>query len=286
MMHVPPGDIPRGTRRAAALSVALFWLCAACTAHRMESTLPPTAAPVSGLHLVWHDEFDGAALDTARWTVHAGPRRDAVNTPDAISVADGVLTITTFTEGGTHYTGFIDTARHFSTTYGWFEARIRFASAPGEWGAFWLQTPTMGQAIGDPGTAGTEIDVVEHRMVDEAGADISDTYSVNLHWDGYGADHKHAGGSGAVPRGAPSLQGAWHTYAVQWSTGGYRFLLDGVEQWASDAGIAHRPEFIRLTCEVADGAWAGHIPLVGYGSRERSTTWMEVDWVRVWQVDQ
>ena len=96
MRHVPPGDARPGTRRASGLSVVLAWLCVGCGAHHTETTLPPTAAPLPGHRLVWHDEFDGAALDTTRWTVHAGPRRDATNTPDAIAVADGVLTIATF----------------------------------------------------------------------------------------------------------------------------------------------------------------------------------------------
>jgi len=266
-------------------TVALLWLLSGC--HGAVRSPAPVAelpsAPLPGYRLVWHDEFDGTALDTTQWTVHVGPRRAATNTPEAISVADGVLTITTFTEGDTHFTGFIGTAHRFLTTYGWFEARIRFESAPGEWGAFWLQTPTMGQAIGDPGTAGTEIDVVEHRLSDDDGTDIGETYSINLHWDGYGADHKHAGGSGAAPPGAPSLQRGWHTYAVHWTADGYRFLLDGAEQWTTQSGVSHRPEFIRLTCEVLDSAWAGRIPSGGYGAREQSTTRMQVDWVRVWQ---
>ena len=273
----------RRTRLGAWRLAASIWLVAACASHRTEPTIAPAAAPLPGYVLAWHDEFDGSALDTTRWTIHAGPRRGAVNTPRAVAVSRGVLTITTFTEGDTHYTGFIDTARHYLTRYGWFEARIRFASAPGEWGAFWLQTPTMGQPIGDPGIAGAEIDVVEHRATDTAGTDIRDTYSINLHWDGYGADHKHAGGSGAPPAGAPSLQGGWHTYSLHWTPEGYRFLLDGVEQWATSEGLSHRPEFIRVTCEVEDGAWAGRVPTRGYGSLQRSTTRMQVDWVRVWQ---
>lgn len=89
---------------------------------------------------------------------YSGPRRHAQNAPDAVTVADGPLTIATFTEGGVHSTGFIDTAGRFLATYGWFEARVRFESSPGEWGAFWLQSPTMGTPVDDVGSAG-----VSHR---------------------------------------------------------------------------------------------------------------------------
>jgi beta-glucanase (GH16 family) len=254
---------------------------------RTAATAPALAAapapPLPGYRLVWHDEFDGSALDTTRWTVYEGARRQAQNAADAVAVAHGLLTITTYTDGGVHRTGFIDTARHFLATYGWFEARMRFESAPGEWGAFWLQSPTMGNPVGDVGAAGTEIDVVEHRAVDAGGRDIANTYSINLHWDGYGAAHQHAGGDGAPEPVAAPLQGGWHTYALHWTEEGYVFYLDGVRQWSSAQGVSRRPEFIKVTCEVQDGSWAGAIPAAGYGARAASATRMQLDWVRVWQ---
>jgi beta-glucanase (GH16 family) len=233
--------------------------------------------------LVWRDDFGGAVLDTAKWTAYAGARRDARNDPAAVSVARGVLTLATWTEDGAHHTGFVDTAGKFAATYGYFEARIRFASSPGEWGAFWLQSPTMGTPPDDVGVAGAEVDVVEHRATDAEGRDIADRYGINVHWDGYGASHQHAGGEGSPPAGAAPLQGSWHTYAVLWTRDRYAFYLDGVEQWATEQGVSHRSEFIKLTCEVQDGSWAGHVPPGGYGAPGRSTTAMQVDWVRAWQ---
>jgi beta-glucanase (GH16 family) len=262
----------------------LLLLCACAGVPRAARTAPDAIAPPRpGYRLVWHDEFDGAALDTAKWTAYAGARRDAQNSPAAVAVSDAALTITTYTEGGVHRTGFIDTANRFLTTYGWFEARIRFESSPGEWGAFWIQSPAMGSTVGDVGAAGAEIDVAEHRLNDVTGADISNSYGINLHWDGYGASHQHAGGIGAPRSGAGPLHGDWHTYAVLWTAEGYTFFLDGVEQWMTRRGVSRRPEFIKLTCEVQDRSWAGRVPAGGYGTRDRSTTRMQVDWVRVWQ---
>lgn len=283
-----PGRRARFVCRMTARSIgralpALLCCAAACGRPLRAPRVPAPEPPRPGYALIWHDEFDGTALDPTRWTAYAGARRDARNSPDAIAVAGGIVTITTWTEGGVHFTGFFDTAGKFLTTYGWFEARIRFESAPGEWGAFWLSSPTIGRPVGDPGTAGTEIDVVEHRATDTSGADISNSYGINLHWDGYGTDHKHAGGHGAPPAGAASLQGGWHTYAMLWTRAGYTFFLDGVEQWTTSAGLSRRPEFIKLTCEVQDRSWAGRVPVGGYGPRDRSTTRMQVDWIRVWQ---
>lgn len=259
----------------------LLLLCACAPRPAQIAPQPPPPRP--GYRLVWHDEFGGTALDTTKWTARAGARRDAQNTPDAVAVAGGLLTITTTSDGGVHSTGFIDTAKRFLTAYGWFEARIRFESSPGEWGAFWLQSPTMGNPLGDVGAAGAEIDVVEHRATDTTGSDISNAYGINLHWDGYGAAHKHAGGTGAPPAGALPLQGGWHVYAVLWTPERYTFYLDDVEQWATSVGVSHRPEFLMLTCEVQDASWAGRVPVGGYGPRGRSRTRLQVDWVRVWQ---
>ncbi len=79
------------------------------------------------------------------------------------------MSITTYTEGGKHHTGFITTKGKHEPTFGYFEARIRFRSTPGEWGAFWMQTPTMGKPLGDVAKAGTEIDIVEHRAARHKG---------------------------------------------------------------------------------------------------------------------
>jgi beta-glucanase (GH16 family) len=254
--------------------------CARVPPPTVVASLPP---PPPGYHLVWHDEFDGRALDTTAWTVYTGPRRDARNAADAVAVAGGVLTITTYSAGGSPRTGFLDTAGKLLWTYGWFEARVRFESSPGEWGAFWMSVPHMGEPVGDPGLGGAEIDIAEHRSRDAAGTDISNSYVANVHWDGYGADHKHDGGGGAPPADAPPLQGGWHTYALRWTADGYEFYLDGVQQWATTAGVSRRPEFLKLTCEVHNGGWAGNVPEGGYGARATSATRMQVDWVRVWQ---
>jgi beta-glucanase (GH16 family) len=251
-------------------------------------TVTPTAPggspvpPLPGYQLAWEDEFQGTALDTSKWTAMTGPRRDAQNTQDAVAIHDDLLGITTFTEAGVHKTAFLTTEGKFEATYGYFEARVKFQDAPGEWCAFWLQSPTNGQPMGDPARAGVEIDVVEHRVTDQGGWQLADYVALNLNWDGYGPERQNRQRVTTVPGGA-ALQGQWHTYGLLWTPTGYTFYVDAIPLWTIAEAVSQRGESLQLTCEVDDGSWAGFVPKGGYGDRASSTTGMQVDWVRVWQ---
>jgi beta-glucanase (GH16 family) len=238
--------------------------------------------PGSGWQLQWSDEFTGTSLDTSKWTVHTGSRRDAVNTADAISVGGGHLTITTYTSGGTNYTGFLGTKEHFQATYGYWEARINFQDSPGEWSAFWDQSPTMGNPLGNPAVAGTEIDTVEHRVTDGS-RDISNQAQSTIHWDGYGANHQSVTSGLRNNPGGTSLQGNFHLYALQWSPSAYQFYIDGIQIWSTSRAVSQRSEYIFLTSEVQNHSWAGNIPSGGYGSLTTSHTKMMVSYVRVYE---
>jgi beta-glucanase (GH16 family) len=245
---------------------------------------------------VWSDEFEGTTLDLTRWSYRAtGPRGDGTLTPDAVSVGDGVVTIKAYTDEGRHHSGMISTQRHgsagFEQAYGYFEARARFESASGQWSAFWLQSPTIGSPLGDPATAGVEMDVAEARArcvtasttaashACSPDVDISDRIQQAVIWDGYGPQRK------AVVQLSDPLAGlgagSWHTWAVSWTPTKLTFYYDDIPTWSTSGPISRRAQYVILSSEV-DAAFAGAIPAAGYGSREQSTTGMQVDYVRVW----
>jgi beta-glucanase (GH16 family) len=238
------------------------------------------AAPPSTYQLVWQDEFKSHALDLTRWKAATNRRDSAQLTPDAVSVDDEGLHIRTYSANGQHYTGFLTTTGLYQPRYGYFEAKIRFQDAPGGHCAFWLQSPQMGKMIGDPQHAGVETDIMEHRLTDMKGKDISRLASFNLHWDGYGQYHQHAGGQWLAPQ---SLDGSWHTYALLWTADAYVFYVDDQERWRSSVAVSQTGQDIRLTCEIKDKGWAGSIPAGGYGDAQHSPYRMDVRWVRVWQ---
>jgi beta-glucanase (GH16 family) len=264
--------VPKVLSRASHLALtcaAVLWFAA---------TPPPALAqPPEGYVLKWADEFDGTQLDPSKWKQwRPGKRRDATNVPEAVSVRDGFLTITTYTEDGKHFTGMIGTAGLFETRYGYWEARMKFDDAPGTWSCFWSESPTMGNPVGDVATAGLEIDFVEHRQMDNDGKDIANTANFTLHWDGYGKDHKvkwHATEDLKLGNG-------FHTYGCEWTETEYRFYIDGKVRWTADGPISKRPQFVILSTEVDDKSWASHIPKEGYGDRDTSEVKLVVDYVR------
>ena len=109
-----------------------------------------------GYRLVWHDEFSGPKLDMKKWAYRElGKREHAVVTKEAVKLdGKGSLHLTTFEKNGTLYTGMIGTQGLFQQKYGYFEARIRFQRLQGHHGAFWLQSPTYGKVLNDPGRSG------------------------------------------------------------------------------------------------------------------------------------
>ncbi len=238
------------------------------------------AAPPSGYKLTWADEFGGSALDTNKWSYRQlGQRHDALNVREAVSVAGGLLTITSCTENGQHYTGMIGTEGKFERRFGYWEARLKFADAPGEWSAFWLQTPTFGQPPGDPAAAGMEIDVVEHRACERQGKRLAGQAQHTVHW--VDAD-KHTQSRAHLTEDL-GLDNGFHTYGCEWAERGYRFFIDDKLTWTAPAPVSKRNQYIILSSEVEDNAWAGKIPAGGYGTRAASQTRLLVDYVRFYE---
>ncbi len=240
-----------------------------CGQQREACECPSVDLP--GYQLVWRDEFNGTEIDSSKWTVSAEKWGNATNSASAVSIADGLLTITSYTEQGEHFAGQVE----FSGTvlFGFIEARIRFQSSPGVAARFWLQSYQNGEPVGDPATAGAEIAIAQH-PADKDDNDPSKMVGVSVQWNG----HENWEGYSVT---SPDFNEAWHTWALLWTDIGYEFYMDGVKKWMTSNGVSKHEEHLRFSSTIAD--WVGPIPSGDLGSLANSTTKMEVDWVRVWQ---
>jgi hypothetical protein len=276
----------------------------------------PTAAPLQGAvpqapaflqykdyRLVWHDEFNGPAdtpPDPARWALHLGPRRDALNLEEAARLdGQGHLLITTTRHARAtprpaatqpvaaqpgasppgasqpaatqpqfeYHTGMLSTRGKYEPTFGYLECRYRVQTQPGHWSAFWLQSPEMGKYIADPAKSGVEIDIIEYLATPKYQEKAQHT----IHWDGYGKEHK----SLHVEKVLPGLGADFHTFGLEWTPDEYIYYVDGQETGRMKQAVSHHPEYLILSMEVGD--WADDIAAANLPDG------MVVDYVRVWQ---
>lgn len=135
--------------------------------------------------LVWQEEFDGgeAALDR-RWISQNAPSRHILSSRwrENAVVREGTLRLVNRKEerGGQQWTsGNIWTRERF--TYGYFEARYRYAAAEGTNNSFWLMTNTPGEPAKGKRF---EIDINEGRYPNEINTNIHNWSDITVHSDG------------------------------------------------------------------------------------------------------
>jgi beta-glucanase (GH16 family) len=201
----------------------------------------------AGWTLVWSDEFDGNAVDPAKWDFEIGngffdyrthtwipgwgneELQYYTKNPDNVFVRDSLLHIRAIKESlhGCGYTSArMKTRRRdgtplFTKQYGRFEVRAKVPYGKGLWPALWLLP--QDDAYG-PWAASGEIDILE--IVGERPTE----YLGTIHFGSTFPKrelvthvHKLAGGS---------TVGDFHVYAVEWEPGEIRWLVDG-SVWAT-----------------------------------------------------
>lgn len=226
----------------------------------------PEAPAGAAWKLVWHDDFDGTALDAGKWGVSDHPRRGAWWSPKAVSLdGQGHLAISALKDGDRYLSACVRTAGKFEHAHGYYVARIKLQEQPGHWSAFWLYNACVGK-IGNDGRDGTEIDIMEKPWRD-------DRVQHALHWDGYGKVHRSEGHVASVP----GVMQGWHTFSLWWKADEYVFYVDGKETWRTNAGgVCQVPLYIKLSNEIGD--WAGDI------TKAKLPDQFLVDYVRVYDL--
>jgi licheninase len=193
------------------------------------------------------DEFDGKLGDG--WNVYDGPGHadQGRRTPDAVSFADGIMTITGSPQGDTAGMAW-DPGQH----YGRWEGRVKAPASDESYNALLLLWPDA-----EDFPVGGEIDFME--MMDHT----RQTTNLFLH---YGEDNDQVGGEVQID----ATQ--WHNWAVEWAPTHVAAYVDGKEWWRTENTDILPPRAMHL-CVQLD--W---FPEDGAGEVQESQ--MHVDWVK------
>lgn len=231
----------------------------------IESVLPPDKK----WKLVWHDEFDGNALDTTKWNYRLyfwGLKSPTFSEKGVELDGEGHLKINLVREGDDFYSAHLQTGSltfdiprdkgsrsfwpfgekqpaKFMHKFGYYEIRCRLPKNDGWHAAFWLQSPSIG-AHPDARYAGVECDIMENYRQHTEGLIVCGNG-----WGGYGKESKWAG---HFKFPYVETEDGWHTYAVDWSPGGYIFYADGKEmgrQMAPECPVSEVEQFILVSTE-------------------------------------
>jgi uncharacterized protein (TIGR03437 family) len=202
------------------LLLGLVWLAVLSAQHR------------PGWTLVWSDEFEGGALDAAKWDFDVGGHGWGNNESqyytrraENASVEDGKLVIRALRETYTGPDGItrpytsarLVTRGKFSRAYGRFEALIKLPYGQGIWPAFWM----LGDDIATVGwPACGEIDIMEN-----IGREPSTVHGT-IHGPGYSGT-RGIGAAYSLPEGR-RFADDFHLFAIEWEPEVIRWYVDDV----------------------------------------------------------
>ena len=219
--------------------------------------------------LSFEENFSGDKLNSEVWNVSSGSHQRGTYTDQALDLKDGVLTITTWTDKGTCFTGGIATksGNFVAFRHGKIEGRLRFNISPGistSFGSFTdqefpQQTPVL-------------INLVEAFAGDKG------AYMTAVYWTvpSNPNEHKQTKQKVVGPEGV-----SWRTYGVEWDDAGYRFTLDGKIVATDDKSMrCDTPRGLMLRSVAFGKASPAN---GGYGPKNKSKNVYEIDWVKAWE---
>lgn len=202
------------------------------------------------------DEFNGTAVDRAKWGVYDGAGHDGngCRCPAQVTEGDGMLTITGLPNGDTGGLAW----RH-GQTYGRWEARMRVTQDDIR------EQPYHPVLIlwpdSDKWPAGGEIDYAET----DAGANSIGAF---LHY----ADRTPNGGQESFTTAVDISQ--WHNYAVEWTSGHISGYLDGRLWFSTTDAFVQPPGPMHATIQLDDFFTSGAL----------NKALMQVAWIRLYAV--
>ena len=255
------------------------WPVACVTKEAVAGRAPSLLPKGKTLALVWHDEFEGAALDTSVWHYRTNfwGHRFATYADHGATVSNGVLRLPLMFEDGVYKSVQLQTGANmwdnvglgdptkfwpfpkrekarFLMRYGYFECRARLQRQPGWWSAFWLQSESIG-TTDDGATSGVEADVMESF---EPGLVCATQFFSRGYGPGMRAFTAERIDWSRWDDGQTIVdKDAFHTFGLLWEPDGYTVFIDGRQKGhkvgkGEGEDVSHVPQFLLLSCECQE----------------------------------
>ncbi|THF76876.1 family 16 glycosylhydrolase [Cohnella fermenti] len=197
---------------------------------------------ISGMDLVWQDEFSGTALDTSKWNYELGYYISSdpnswgwgnaeleyyTNSTQNVFVENGSLNIRalddpqSFPQDPTRYaqysSGKINTKGNFSFQYGRVDIRAKLPTGDGIWPALWMLPE---DSVYGAWAASGEIDIME------AKGRLPGTTSGAIHFGGQWPVNQYLAGEYYFPSGE-TFDSDYHVYSMIWEDDNVKWYVDG-----------------------------------------------------------
>ncbi len=261
------------------------------TANLVNQVAEEEVPAIEGYELLWHDEFNGTALDESNWTKElrdpgwTNNELQAYTADEAnIYVEDGMLHLhavkTVNEDGSISYTsGKVNSQNKRDFLYGKVVARAKVPAGKGLWPAIWMM-PQVEEKYGQWPKCG-EIDIME-----VLGDQTEVAYST-IH---YGEPHGEQQGLLKLTDGTFATD--FHEYSVEWEPGEIRYYIDENlvltvndwytcvqgEEWKPYPAPFDQNFFVQMNLAVG-GDWPGNPD----ETTDFENADFEIDYVRVYQ---
>lgn len=271
------------------LSSLILLLISSCKGDEVDPEGTEIEIP-EGYSLVWSDEFDDLAVNTANWNYDLGDGTDYglpagwgnnekqlyTNSTDNAKIEDldgaSVLAITAMENAGAFSSAKLTTKNIFGVRFGRIEVKAKMPQGQGLLPAIWM----LGDNIDDidwPGCG--EVDIVE-----VLGHETATSYST-LHYTN--SENKHDEDQNAYNLSVGNFSDTFHNFTMEWTPEYLSFSIDAQEVY--EVAIADdMKEFLRSFYLIMNVAVGGNWP----GEPDASTVFpqtMYVDYIRVFSKD-
>lgn len=266
----------------------------------------PDNPSISGMSLIWQDEFSGSSLDTNKWVYNTGYYMSDdpnswgwgnneleyyTDSTRNIYLSDGKLNITAYEEPKSfpqdparyapYSSGKITTKDKFSFQYGRIDFRAKLPTGNGIWPALWMLP--LEDRYGAWAASG-EVDVME------AKGRLPGITSGALHFGGQWPVNRYISGEYLFPENQ-TFNSDYHVYTVVWEEDNFKWYVDGKcflkitrDQWYSTGAQNNenapfdQPFYIIMNLAIGGNFDGGLAP----GAGDIPAT-MQVDYVRVYK---